>query len=288
MERPYADWPTDDSADVLNSCDMDKTSLLSFAVPVLLPLSVALAAPVAPSPRPVVAKPAAKSPGTKPSEPVRKPEPPKSACSPMDSGFVMQPIEVSLKCDESWEKCESDIPLRAKNCTGEFQSVYRLEMYENGRRSLELEFDPAPVVGNGTTWKEMIPWTTQGDLEAVVFFRPPGSSGEQSVRGSIKIANKGLSSAKAACEQCSGVWGRYGVNRIQGCNCKTTDAGKVCNDGDDCQGLCLFRRYDDQAREEGVCSEQQRMTGCISIVMKGQSQLKPRIPPPKKLPTCLD
>ncbi|MBL9042785.1 MAG: hypothetical protein JNM83_14345 [Myxococcales bacterium] len=286
---------------------MDKTSLWSFAVPVLAshprsgtlaialgialaaPPTVALAAPPAPAPRPVVGKPAASKPvGTKPQDTARKPEPPKSGCSPLESGFVMTPVDVALKCDESWEKCESDIPLRAKNCTGEFQSIYRLEMYESGRRSLELEFDPAPIVPNGGSWKEAIPWTTPGDLEAVVFFRAPGSTSEQSVRGTVKIANKGLAAAKAACEKCSGVWGRYGVNRQQGCNCKTTDAGKVCIDGDDCEGLCLFRRYDDQAREEGVCSEQQRMTGCISIVMKGQSQLKPRIPPPKKLPTCLD
>jgi len=267
---------------------MDKTSLLAFAVPVLLPLSLAIGAPPAPAPRPVTKPAAAKPAVAKTAESARKPEPTKLTCSPMESGFVMQPIEVALKCDDSWEKCESDIPLRAKNCTGEFQSVYRLEMYENGRRSLELEFDPAPIVGTAGTWKEEIPWTTPGELEAVVFFHPPGSSGEQSVRGAIKIANKGLATAKAACEKCNGVWGRYGVNRNQGCNCKTTDAGKVCNDGDDCQGLCLFRRYDNEAREEGVCSEQQRMTGCIPIVMKGQSQLKPRIPPPKKLPTCLD
>ena len=276
---------------MLISSDMDKTSLWSFAVPVLLslPLPCALAAPPAPASRPVVGKPAAGKPvGTKPQDAARKPEPPKAGCSPHESGFVMTPVDVALKCDESWEKCESDIPLRAKNCTGEFQSIYRLEMYESGRRSLELEFDPAPIVPSGASWKELIPWTTPGDLEAVVFFRAPGSTSEQSVRGTIKIANKGLAAAKTACEKCSGVWGRYGVNRQQGCNCKTTDAGKVCIDGDDCEGLCLFRRYDDQAREEGVCSEQQRMTGCISIVMKGQSQLKPRIPPPKKLPTCLD
>lgn len=200
----------------------------------------------------------------------------------------MVPFDVSLKCDQTFDKCESDIPLAAKNCTGEFQSVFRLEIYDKGRRSLELEFDPAPIVPNGSSWKEFIPWTTPGDLEAVVYYRSPGSTGEQSVRSKIIVANKVLSAAKAACDKCNGVWGRYGVNHYQGCNCKTTDAGKVCRDGDECQGLCLFRRYDEEAREEGVCSDQQRMTGCIAVVMKGQSQLKPRIPPPKKLPTCLD
>lgn len=264
---------------MLKSSDMDKNTLLSSAL-VLLSVGSSLAAPPAPT-----AKPAAK-PAPKPAAP--KPAEMPKGCSPMESGFVMQPTEVALKCDETWDKCESDIPLRAKNCTGEFQSVYRMEMYEKGRRSLELEFDPAPIVPNGSVWKEAIPWTSPGELEVVIYFRAPGSTSEQSVRSAIHIANKALAQAKEACEKCSGVWGRYGVNHNQGCNCKTTDAGKECHDGDECQGLCLFRRYDNEAREEGVCSETQRMSGCHAVVMKGQSQLKPRIPPPKKLPTCLD
>jgi hypothetical protein len=101
---------------------MDKTSLLSFTIPVLLSVSTALAAPPAATPRPPVGKPAAKPPVKKPVDVNRTPEPPKG-CSPMESGFVMTPIEVSLKCDETWDKCESDIPLRAKNCTGEFKSI---------------------------------------------------------------------------------------------------------------------------------------------------------------------
>ena len=264
---------------MLKSSDMDKNTLLSSAL-VLLSVGSSIAAPPAPT-----AKPAAK-PAPKPAAP--KPAEMPKGCSPMESGFVMQPAEVALKCDETWDKCESDIPLRAKNCTGEFQSVYRMEMYEKGRRSLELEFDPAPIVPNGSVWKEAIPWTSPGELEVVIYFRAPGSTSEQSVRSAIHIANKALAQAKEACEKCSGVWGRYGVNHNQGCNCKTTDAGKECHDGDECQGLCLFRRYDNEAREEGVCSETQRMSGCHAVVMKGQSQLKPRIPPPKKLPTCLD
>ena len=86
-------------------------------------------------------------------------------------------------------------------------------------------------------------------------------------------------------QRCLGSLRRKPQPRLQ---LQTTDAGKECHDGDECQGLCLFRRYDNEAREEGVCSETQRMSGCHAVVMKGQSQLKPRIPPPKKLPTCLD
>lgn len=263
-----------------------KSFLLSVPVFVAASFSAAATGAVPPA-KPSVPQKTVPPRATPPKAPA-KPAELHRGCSPTETGFLMAPMEVALKCDQNWEKCESDIPLVAKNCTGEFQSVYRLEMYEKGRRSLELEFDPAPIVPNGAHWKEAIPWTTPGELEAVVFFRAPGTNGQQSVRASIVIANKALAHAKAACDKCSGTWARYGVNHTWGCNCKTTDAGKVCNDGNDCQGLCLFRRYDGEAREEGVCSETQRMSGCHSIVMKGQSELKPRIPPPKKLPTCLD
>ena len=133
-----------------------------------------------------------------------------------------------------------------------------------------------------------MPWNTPGDLEAVVYYHPPGQSGDFTARGPVKIVNRALQAAKDACTKCEGTWGRYGVNKYQGCNCKMPDAGKLCHDGDECQGYCLFRRYDSDAREEGECSETQRLQGCLGIILKGQSKVEPRRPPPRKQSTCFD
>ena len=269
----------------------------------------ALAAPAAPAAKPPAAPvaksppAAAKPPARPPAKPVTKvpgkgpatpatPAPPttaKASCQGSEGQVSLLPAEGDIKCNEEFEDCEGKIELVANNCTGEFQSFYKLELFESGRRQQILEFDPAGLASpGGGRWKETVPWTTPGELEAVVYYHPPGQSGEFSVRGPVKVLNRALNAAKEACTKCQGTWGRFGVNKFQGCNCKMPDAGKTCYDGDECQGYCLFRRYDSEAREEGECSETQRIQGCVGIIFKGQSKVEPRRPPPRKQATCID
>lgn len=213
----------------------------------------------------------------------------KVSCQGSEGQVVLTPAEGEIKCNEEFEDCEGKFELSATNCTGEFQSFYKLEIFEGGRCQQVLEFDPAGIASpGGGRWKESVPWSTPGELEAVVYYHPPGQSGDFSARGPLKVLNRALQAAKDACVKCEGTWGRYGVNKYQSCNCKMPDAGKTCYDGDECQGLCLFRRYDSDAREEGECSETQRVQGCVGIILKGQSKVEPRRPPPRKQSTCFD
>ena len=213
----------------------------------------------------------------------------KASCLGTEGQVSLLPAEADIKCNAEFEECEGKIELVANNCTGEFQSFYKVELFEGGRRQQVLEFDPAGMASpGGGQWKETVSWTTQGQLEAVVYYHPPGQSGEATARAAVKVQNRALTAAKDACTKCEGTWGRWGVNKFEGCNCKMPDAGKTCYDGDECQGYCLFRRYDSEAREEGECSETQRVQGCIGLILKGQSKVVPRRPPPRKQPTCMD
>lgn len=208
-------------------------------------------------------------------------------CAPGESSVKVAPLELKLKCKEGFHECETDIPLKAQNCTGGFLEFTKLEMYEHDRRSMVLEFSPAAIVPPGASWKEQVPWTTPGDVEAVVYFRPSGTTDTDAARAQVKVINKGLDEAKKACDRCSGTWGKYGINQNEGCNCKSPDAGKLCHDGDECKGECLFFQYDGSGREVGKCSDYQRLSGCLEIVAKGASKLPVKLPPPRKLPTCL-
>jgi hypothetical protein len=226
-------------------------------------------------------------PAARPAGKEAKPDPVKAIkCD--DGGVNFLPREIDLVCQDEHRDCEIEIPLLAKNCTKDFLEFVKLEMLENGRRSLVLEFSPASIVPPNAAWQEKIPWTTPGDLEAIVYYRPVGSGDPSPVRAAIKVKNAKLEKAKAACQECGGTWGRYGVNHKEGCNCKTKDAGKRCMDGDECQGQCMFDGYDQKGAEVGHCSDEARVTGCKNIVQKGQSKFPPRNPPPRKLPTCLD
>jgi hypothetical protein len=212
----------------------------------------------------------------------------KTVQCPPDGGVVVVKRDIKLICKDEFHDCESDISLVAKNCTKEFLSFVKLEIYEHGRRNLVLEFSPPSLVKPGDAWQEKIPWTTPGDLEAVVYFGPPGGGSTDSARGEVKVHNHGLEQARAACDACHGIWGKSGPNPRERCSCKTADANKRCTDGDDCKGQCMFDGYDGKGREIGHCSDSEHVSGCVKIVAKGQSQLEPRLPPPRKLDTCLD
>lgn len=211
---------------------------------------------------------------------------PAKKCAPGESSVKGAPLDLKLKCKDGWKDCETDIPLKAQNCTSGFVEFVRLEMYEKDRRSLSLEFSPASIVPPGGTWKEQVPWTTPGEMEAVVYYRTAGESATDAARFPVKVANKGLDDAHAACDRCQGTWGRYGLNQNEGCNCRAADAGKTCHDGDDCQGQCLFMAYDNKGNQIGKCSDNQRVVGCAEIVEKGATKLKPVMPPPRKHPVC--
>ena len=248
------------------------------------------AKPAAPKPaaRPAAPKPSAAP--KPPAAPVRtaKNEPP--PCQPGDAAVALLPVDADLTCNEQFQECQGEITLTARNCTSEFQMFTKVEFFENGRRSQVLEFSPALIAQPGGLWREHLPVTETAEMEAVLYFHPPGVDAEnsQSARGPVKVINRTLDKAKAACDACQGTWGKFGVNKYEACNCKTKDAGKVCNDGDECEGYCVFKRYDGEGREEGLCSETQRLTGCMGIVWKGQSKYPPRLPPPRKTTTCLD
>lgn len=268
--------------------------VISLAWPLAGPSAAGPTTGVAPSakaPAKAPAKPAGQ--GTKgPAKPTTAPQPAgpaKVSCAGIEGQVVLQPTEGEVRCNAEFEQCEGKIELSAANCSSDFQSFYKVEVYEGGRVQQVVEFDPAGIASpGGGLWKDSLVWTTPGELEAVVYYHQPGQSGDLQARAKVTVVNKALAAAKEACVKCEGTWGRYGVNKYEGCNCKTTDAGKTCYDGDECQGYCLFRRYDSEAREEGECSETQRVQGCVGIIYKGASKMPPRKPPPRKQPTCMD
>ncbi len=258
------------------------------AVPTASPSGASGPATTKPVAKPA-AKPVAKPVGkpAAPSKPAPPPAPP--ACTPGDVGVTLLETESDIKCDDEWNNCSGEIQVAARNCTGEFQSLTRVEIFEGPRRSQVLEFSPAPIVPPNTVWREGIPWSAPADLEIEVFFRPPGQQGgDVSSRGRVHVTHKALASAQAQCAKCQGTWGRFGVNKVAGCNCKTADVGKECMDGEECEGYCMFVRYDTSGREHGICSETTKLTGCHNIIYKGASKEEPVIPPARKRPTCVD
>ena len=102
-----------------------------------------------------------------------------------------------------------------------------------------------------------------------------------------------------ACRACRGVWAVHGLDDKESCNCRTTDAGKRCRDGADCQGKCVVSANKPETEVVqagppalgffvGRCSELVTVFGCNSLIERGASAAgpKPLAEPPQTL--CVD
>jgi hypothetical protein len=85
---------------------------------------------------------------------------------------------------------------------------------------------------------------------------------------------------QAACEAQGGKWGRIGLAPREECNLPTTDAGKVCSDSSECEGMCVANLsredYDRVTKNrvvidaKGKCTPWRIVVGCLAIVTDGK------------------
>jgi len=83
---------------------------------------------------------------------------------------------------------------------------------------------------------------------------------------------------KADCETKGGAWKKIGLGPAEECNLSTTDGGKVCDNSDQCEGVCLAELSNDDLRKgmsgkffrtNGRCSDWIKVVGCRAYVFRG-------------------
>jgi hypothetical protein len=103
---------------------------------------------------------------------------------------------------------------------------------------------------------------------------------------------------EAECRARHGDWKIHGLARTPSCNYPTRDRGKLCFDGDDCEGYCVANEEPDielvepgppaRGRFRGRCSSSVQLFGCYRLVPRGASRagaVELRVPPKK---ICFD
>jgi len=100
------------------------------------------------------------------------------------------------------------------------------------------------------------------------------------------------------CRRCRGEWKTHGIADQESCVCRTTDGGKKCRDGADCQGRCIAAP-DDPEREVvepgppprgyfvGRCSEVTPVFGCRRFIERGAGQSSGSLDEPPQM-ICAD
>lgn len=97
----------------------------------------------------------------------------------------------------------------------------------------------------------------------------------------VIIAALFVLSPKISCESKGGIWGTIGLDQKASCNLPTTDGGKACTDGSQCQaGVCIAPTPQEGiiAAKPPTCPSYKRVVGCFNIYTNNE--------PPRTL--CVD
>jgi hypothetical protein len=101
-----------------------------------------------------------------------------------------------------------------------------------------------------------------------------------------------------ACKACNGQWGRHGLANVEGCLCRTKDAGKVCKTTKDCESQCVARDQPDTEIVEkgppakgfflGQCHEFATYFGCGRLLRDKVTAGAPVLLGEPPLKICVD
>lgn len=89
---------------------------------------------------------------------------------------------------------------------------------------------------------------------------------------------------KEWCESRGGSFGYIGLFPAAQCNLPTSDGGEECDDGSDCESMCLVELTDEQRAEydengiitgiKGTCSEYKTVVGCWPVIEEGTVEME--------------
>jgi len=220
-----------------------------------------------------------------PPEPDEPPEP-LDPCEGLDRVVVTAP-NIELQCKDEHRSCDGTVIFSLRNCTESTVEFVEMQIRQGPGT---LTFTPAESsVAPGAVWTKDYDVSRRGTHSVVAMLR----EGEELVSTDpveLRIDNPAREAALKACEACNGRWDTRGLLRTEGCNCSTTDAGKECRDGDDCESACMFDRFEvvrpgsrtcdadgscvvqrELGRPVGRCSGSAMNFGCRARIQPGAS-----------------
>lgn len=181
--------------------------------------------------------------------------PQKAAEAPPCSG---RPIEMLLtppvwKDCATLQDCTAALDLYVRNCTPAQVVPEQVQLVEDSpvmyRQSQVWEVDRV-ALGPGASHRYPIRPVrdTLHDLLVWVSFRDPSGQLRQSSLRSAQLTSPARPAAEEACRRCNGVFGRLGLRVwVLSCRCETPkmrDADTPCDDGEQCEGWCLYERLE--------------------------------------------
>ncbi|MBI5489157.1 MAG: hypothetical protein HY905_17610 [Deltaproteobacteria bacterium] len=226
--------------------------------------------------------------------PVESPEAAGCAESPPPRAVVRVPPARLTECQDGFAACSGRLTIQVENCGPGSLAIESIVVTNPPPHegTMELTFAPDTTIGVGETLERQgfVAWEGLHDVQ--VHVRERGGAPIDLAPVSARVTNPVLAEARAECEACRGVWGRHGLAQSEGCICGTGDEGKECRDGADCEGPCVFERFEEVAPGMGVpvgrCAGSRVLFGCNPLIRDGAGADPPQ-PLPGRAPTiCVD
>jgi hypothetical protein len=218
--------------------------------------------------------------------------PPPARCGDEGVRAVVRSAGAELTCIDSLENCSRRLPISIENCGPSLMIVLAIEITDPSGAVQRLDFAPGTNLRHGTTIEREAFVSQAGEHHVRVLASERDGTPFEPAPIVAWVTNPARDAAVAECEACQGVWGRHGITQREGCICRTSDAGKECRDGADCEGPCLFERFEEISPGMGVpvgrCSELRILFGCNPIILDGASAAPPQSLPGRAPHICVD
>jgi hypothetical protein len=107
------------------------------------------------------------------------------------------------------------------------------------------------------------------------FFNPYIPNYNDQIRNDVETLKFTVPKDKETCEQKGGTWKKIGISPREECNLPTQDAGKVCENSKDCEGVCITEAKTltgKKTKTKGQCSAWIKVVGCHGYVYRGWAQ----------------
>jgi hypothetical protein len=157
-------------------------------------------------------------------------------CDGHPTGVFARAAGGEPECHLEHRDCRATIAIELVNCTNESVVFEPLTLHRvDATAEKPVRYAPRPPVTPRSSRVDELTVQISGAYEIVL-----GTIAENYTDRlptmTVDIDNR---RERAACAECDGHWGRYGMSDHERCACRTKDAGKVCHDGDECQSGCL-------------------------------------------------
>jgi hypothetical protein len=243
------------------------------------------------------------------------PSPPNDTTDDAFAGIRFEaPATAELQCDDSRRHCLAHVQVTIINCRPAAISVAHARSFDYNSPAVTVGDLPSDVppgasrtfeaTTNGAGLANVLVSITSARYQT--YMHVPERSGPDRLDRTrpdalvmdlgpapIRVTNPTHEAAERACQACNGDWNHHGMMRTIDpsfgvddgfdCICRSTDRGKTCRDGEDCEGWCEFERFVvvkhagqvDLGYAVGSCSEFTSQQSCATRIPDGARKKPP-------------